>query len=111
MRDELRVLQDEFPGKFVQIGFWPITDNENAIYGGVAASDWIRQQLLAEFDGITRPRIGFFMENLAAKRNGPALDPYSSTPVTGFASALAAQYNGDPDLKLVSPCPTNPSQP
>jgi hypothetical protein len=27
--DELHALQDEFPGKFVQLGFWPVTDNEN----------------------------------------------------------------------------------
>ena len=86
VQDELRTLQREFPGKYVQIGFWPITDNENASYSGVGAADWIRQQLLAEFNGATRPRIGFFMENLAAKRNGPLLDPYSATPVTGFAA-------------------------
>lgn len=86
VQDELRTLQSEFPGKFVQIGFWPITDNENTSYSGVGAADWIRQQLLAEFNGITRPRIGLFMENLAAKRNGPLLDPYSATPVTSFAT-------------------------
>lgn len=90
VQDELRALQDSFPGKFVQLGFWPITDHENAAYGGATAWEWLRQQLLAEFDGLTRPRVGFFMENLAAKRNGPASDPYSSTPVTGFASALYA---------------------
>lgn len=90
VQDELRTLQGYFPGKFVQIGFWPIIDNENANYGGVTAWEWLRQQLLAEFDGVTRPRVGFFMENLAAKRNGPAIDPYTSTPVTGFASALNA---------------------
>ncbi len=90
VQDELRALQDSFPGKFVQIGFWPIVDNENANYGGVAAWEWLRQQLLAEFDGITRPRVGFFMENLAARRNGPAIDPYTSTPLIGFASALDA---------------------
>lgn len=56
----------------------------------MTAREWIRQQLLSEFDGVIRPRVGYFMENLAAKRNGPAIDPYSSTPVTGFASALNA---------------------
>ena len=86
VQDELRTLQTEFPGKFIQIGFWPITDNENATYANVGAADWIGLQLLAEFNGITRPRIGFFMENLAAKRNGPLIDPYSASPVTGFAT-------------------------
>ncbi len=98
VQTELRAFQDEFPGKFVQIGFWPITDNENASYGGVTAAEWIRQQLLAEFNGLIRPRVGFFMENLAAMRNGPLLDPYSATPVTGFGSALFnsrdATWNG-----------------
>jgi hypothetical protein len=90
VQDELRALQTNFPGKFVQIGFWPITDNENASYGGVTAWEWLRQQLLPEFNGVTRPRVGFFMENLAARRAGPAIDPFSATPVTGFASALFA---------------------
>lgn len=90
VQDELRALQDYFPGKFVQLGFWPIVDNENMAYSGMTAWEWLRQQLLAEFNGLTRPRVGFFMENLAAKRNGPTIDPYTSTPVTGFASALDA---------------------
>jgi dienelactone hydrolase len=90
VQDELRTLQDQFPGKFVQIGFWPITDLEDAAYGGVSASEWLRQQLLAEFNGVTRPRVGFFMENLAAKRTGLNVDPYGGTPVTGFGSALFA---------------------
>lgn len=90
---ELRALQDEFPGKFVQIGFWPVTDNENSSYGGVTAAEWMRQQLLMEFNGLMHPRVGFFMENLAAKRNGPNVEPYSATPVTGFASALFNSRN------------------
>lgn len=90
VQDELRALQDEFPGKFVQIGFWPITDGENAVYAGVSAAEWIRQQLLAEFNGSTRPRVGFFMENLAAKKTGLDAETSSGTPVTGFASALYA---------------------
>lgn len=98
VQTELRALQDEFPGKFIQIGFWPITDLENANYGGVAAAEWIRLQLLAQFNGISRPRVGFFMENLAAKRSGPFLDPFSATPVTSFGSALFnsrdATWNG-----------------
>jgi hypothetical protein len=90
VRDELRSIQDEFPGKFVQIGFWPVTDNENSAYGGSVAAEWLRQELLAEFNGIIRPRVGFFMENLAAKRTALDADTYSGTPVTGFGSALFA---------------------
>lgn len=90
VRDELHALQKEFPGKFVQIGFWPVTDNENSAYGGIAAAEWLRQQLLAGFNGITRPRVGFFMENLAAKRIALDSEVFSGTPVTGFAGALFA---------------------
>ena len=90
VRDELRTLQDEFPEKFIQLGFWPITDNENTAYSGLTAAEWLRRQLLAEFDGHNRPRIGFFMENLAAKRSGLDAETYSGTPVTGFANALSA---------------------
>lgn len=93
VQDELRILQDQFPGKFVQVGFWPVTDFENDSYGGVAASDWLRLQLLDEFNGVTRPRVGFFMENLAAKRTGLNVEPFSGTPVTGFGSALFFSQN------------------
>jgi hypothetical protein len=37
------------------------------------------------------------MENLATKRNGPRLDPYSATPVTGFASQLFAARDATPN--------------
>jgi hypothetical protein len=74
----------------VQIGFWPITDSENAVYSGVSAAEWIRRELLAEFNGSIRPRVGFFMENLAAKKTGLDAETSSGTPVTGFASALHA---------------------
>jgi dienelactone hydrolase len=89
-QEELRALQDHFPGKFVQIGFWPILDDEDFAYGNLNAWKWIRDQLLAEFNGVTRPRIGFFMESLAAERLGPALDPYDATPRTDFAGPLFA---------------------
>lgn len=90
VQDELRTLQQEFPGKFVQLGFWPVMDTQDASYGNVTAWEWLRQQVLNEFNGSTRPRVGFFMENLAAKRTGLNVEPYSGTPVTGFASALFA---------------------
>src|SRR6185436_14262501 len=80
-RTELELLQDYFPGKHVQIGFWPINDSENANYGGKAAWDWIRDQLFLEFDGLNRPLVGFFQENLAAKRLGAGVDPFTATPV------------------------------
>lgn len=88
VQDELRALQDNFPGKLVQLGFWKVTDLEDANYGNTPAWEYLRQQLLAEFDGVTRPRVGFFMENLAAKRTGPDVDPWSATPITSYGQAL-----------------------
>jgi len=88
VQQELRMLTTNFPNKFVQIGFWKIQDNENAAYGGVEAWEYIRRQLLAEFNGVTRPRVGFFMENLAASRPAPGADPATGYPVTSFGTAL-----------------------
>jgi hypothetical protein len=88
VQHELRALTTDFPGKFVQIGFWKIQDNENAAYGGVEAWEYLRQQLLAEFNGITRPRVGFFMENLAASRPAPDTEPVTGYPLADFGAAL-----------------------
>lgn len=93
IQDELRALQDSFPTRYVQIGFWPVTDLYNSTYDGASLSEWLRPRLLAEFDGNTRPRVGFFMENLAATRPAAGIDPYSSTPINTYASALYAARN------------------
>jgi len=97
-QDELRTLSAEFPRTFVQIGFWPILDGENSIYGGTPAWDWLRQQLLAEFNGLTRPHIGFFMDNLAANRQAPGQAPPTGFPNTTFAAPMFqsrdAAFNG-----------------
>lgn len=93
VQEEIRTWQDAFPGKFVQLGFWPVVDHENSSYGGIAAAEWLRQQLLAEFNGVIRPHIGFFMENLAAKRGSPDA-AFTGTPVTAFASPLALSRDG-----------------
>jgi dienelactone hydrolase len=88
VQQELRSLTTNFPNKFVQIGFWKVLDNENTAYGGVEAWEYLRQQLLAEFNGVTRPRVGFFMENLAASRPAPATDPMTGYPTADFGAAL-----------------------
>lgn len=88
VQHELRALTTNFPGKFVQLGFWKVQDNENSAYGGVEAWEYLCQQLLAEFNGVTRPRVGFFMENLAASRPAPGANPMTGYPVTSFGTAL-----------------------
>jgi hypothetical protein len=53
---------------------------------------WIYQAITEEFDGVERPRIGFFQENLAATRPSVAPDyvnpsggpPFTLTPNTNF---------------------------
>ena len=98
VQDELRTLTAEFPNTYLQLGFWPIIDSENASYGGTPSWDWLRQQLLAEFNGLTRPHIGFFMDNLAANRAAPGRDPPTGFPATTFGAPLYnsrdAEFNG-----------------
>lgn len=79
VQDELRTLQHEFPGKFVHLGFWPIQDWE-----------YLQSELLEEFNGSTKPRVGFFMESLAASRSSAGVDPYSGIPVSAFGAPLVA---------------------
>jgi len=88
VQHELRALTAGFPDKFVQIGFWKVTDYENASYGGMEAWEFLRQQLLAEFNGAARPRVGLFMENLAASRPAPGQDPVTGYPVSAFGAPL-----------------------
>jgi sugar lactone lactonase YvrE len=72
----LRTLTTAFPAKFAHIGFFNYTDSE----GGTAAWDQVRQAILAEFNGTTRPRVGFFQETLAGFRPAPFADPLTGTP-------------------------------
>lgn len=93
VRDELILWQHNFPGKLVQIGFWPVLDGEDEVYGEVA-HEWLRQQLAAEFNGTTRPRVGFFQENLAASRPGPNVNPFTGSPLTAdVGTVLHASRN------------------
>ena len=73
-----------FPTKFVQIGFWPVTDSQY----NPALWEELRQAVLSEFNGGTQPRVGFWMENLAASRTAPGQDPVAGKPVTSFGSPL-----------------------
>lgn len=71
-----------FPSKLVQIGFWPITDNQAT----PSLWEFVRESILAEFNGVTEPRVGFWMENLAASRPAPGTDPVTGAPTTTFAA-------------------------
>lgn len=111
----LRAQVTNFPNKFVQVGFWQIED-------GGSPSLWqtIRAQLMAEFNTGGAPRLGFWMENLAATRPAPGQDPYTGTPVVNFAQTLYlsqtntwngfqaltswhAPFTGSPDITNATP--------
>lgn len=87
----LRTLQVNFPGRHVQIGFWKLRD-ENPTIG---LTEWLRTALLAEFNGIVRPRVGFWREDFGTARLTAATEfvatptAYTSTPGTTTASPLS----------------------
>jgi hypothetical protein len=92
VHDELATLTTEFPNKLIQIGFWNISDSVdvpgNDAFYGATLWEWIEEALLLEFNGITRPRIGFFTENLAASRSTPADTVITGLPDITFAAPV-----------------------
>jgi hypothetical protein len=93
IQDELRTLQDKFTGKLIQIGFFPAKDTDHTLElwrwlfhdasNDVDANGVHLVALGDEFNGIRRPRVSFFQENLAATR--------TLTP-SGFDSSSAPNY-------------------
>ena len=73
-----------FPSKWVQTGFWPVLDNQPT----PPLWEFIRESILAEFNGVTEPRVGFWQENLAASRPAAGVDPISGGPTTNDLGAL-----------------------
>ncbi|MBI5364571.1 MAG: beta-galactosidase [Planctomycetes bacterium] len=81
-------VSDAFPTTPVHIGFWTFVDGQDATHGGLTPWEELRQAILANFDGVARPRIGFWMENLAANRPGAEVDPWTGLPNTSFSAPL-----------------------
>jgi len=79
---------DNFPNTPLQTGFWTYVDGQDASFGGVTAWEQMRQAILAQHNGVTHPRIGFYMDNISASR--PAADalPFTGTPNTTFAAPM-----------------------
>jgi dienelactone hydrolase len=77
-------ITDNFPDVPVQIGFWTYTD------ATVSPAAWenLRGLILAQHNGIARPHVGFWMENLAANRVAAASDPWAGLPNSTYAAAL-----------------------
>ncbi len=75
----LHSVTDNFPGTFVSIGFWTMTDT----VASPALWEDMRSALLTEFGA----RVGFFMENLAASKDSTT-GMVTGTPSTTFAAPL-----------------------
>jgi hypothetical protein len=80
----LRATVTNFPTKFVNFGLWPVVDYQPT----PALWEVTRQAILSEFNGVIRPRIGFWMENLSASRTAPGADPVTGRPTTTFGAPL-----------------------
>ena len=103
IQHELRAVQDNFPGKLVQMGYFPVEDDQL----GDLLWQWLYPYLAAEFNGIVRPRVSFFQEDLASNRPSaapdfiPYTDPPSTTPYLLFPEitripSFAYYCDGDP---------------
>jgi hypothetical protein len=88
VRRSLRAQTDAFPGKGVYIGFWNVDDKN----GSLPKKLWedLQADIFAEFDDVTRPKIGFWMENLSHSFDG-ATDVYKPDPATGGIALAAAR--------------------
>lgn len=80
---------DNFPTAPVMIGFWTYTDTT----AGPTAWESLRQAILAQQNGTTRPRVGFWMENLAANRASADSDPWIGLPNLSFTAPLYNSQN------------------
>lgn len=74
---------DHFPRQAVFVGFWKVQDNIRNPY----LWEDIRMMILTEFDGVLRPQVGFFQENLAASRKEPG-GTISGSPTKDYAAPL-----------------------
>jgi hypothetical protein len=75
---------DNFPKVPVFIGFWTYTDAT----ASPTAWEALRLAILAQHDGVSRPRVGFWMENLAASRQSAESSSWSGLPSHGFTAPL-----------------------
>lgn len=80
---------DNFPNVPVFIGFWTYTDST----ASPTAWESLRLAILAQQNGTTRPRVGFWMENLAANRAAADTDPWAGLPSLSFTAPLHTSQN------------------
>jgi len=83
---------DTFPNVPAMIGFWTYTDST----ASPAAWESLRLAILAQHNGLTRPHVGFWMENLAASRSAANVDPWVGLPTFGFTAPLYNSQDSTP---------------
>ncbi|MBL9144851.1 MAG: beta-galactosidase [Verrucomicrobiaceae bacterium] len=83
---------DNFPNVPVMIGFWTYTDATPS----PAPWEVLRQAILTQHNGVARPRVGFWMENLAASRSAADADPWTGLPTHTFTAPLFNSQNSTP---------------
>ncbi len=84
VKDELDHVLLNFPAKLVQIGFFTAEDVLDDQYANESLWHWLYPRLRDRYNGIVRPRVHFFQEDLAAARASAAPDyiPYIPPPNT-----------------------------
>lgn len=88
VKNSLHAQTDKFPNKFVYIGLYNINDK---IF---SPNLWehIQINILNEFDGIKNPRVGFWQDNMAARKN-LATGVVTGYPAIAFATPLYESKN------------------
>jgi hypothetical protein len=129
IQHELRTAQDTFPGKLIQIGLFITTDCPSTCQPTCdpACPDaqlwkWLYRDasnstdangvrlvsLFDEFNGIRRPRVSFFQEDLAASRTQY---PAASPAPTPLPSSNAPNYVTPPSSTAYTLFPTSSNMP
>ncbi|NJK83040.1 MAG: T9SS type A sorting domain-containing protein [Saprospiraceae bacterium] len=80
----MKVQTDNFPAKYVFIPFYANTNDNIA---SPSLEDYIKSQLLANFNGVINPKIGFWQENLAGFTDTNT-NIFTGLPTTTFATPL-----------------------
>jgi hypothetical protein len=86
VEEDLAAVTDNFPEKQTALPMWKIQDD------GPSPESWevVLDMVLERFDGINNPRVGFFMENLAASNDSRGFIGY---PNIEFAAPLYLAQN------------------
>lgn len=88
--ESMKIQTDNFPTKNV---FIPSYKNINDNITSPTLADFVKSQLLANFDGVQNPKISFWQENLAGFTD-TSTNVFTGLPTTTFATPLLNLGNG-----------------